>query len=387
MPKRIRVLWLIKGLGTGGAEKLLEMSLNHLDRETFEYRAAYFLKRKDMLVPRLEKAGVPVFCLNIDKPYNPGALWKIFRILRQEKIDVLHIHSPYPAVLGRIAGRLAAVKAIVYTEHSVVERYHPVTKLGNYLTYQLNDAIIAISHAVSDSIKKWKTARGRKVYTIYNGVDYQAIQALATDPVTIRQSLGIDPRHLVVGTVGNIRPEKGHRYFVEAVRQVMDKYPEVTFVIVGGEKFEGGTKELEELAKELGVRERIIFTGLRPDAIQLMAGFDIFVLPSIWEGFGIVCVEAMAQGKPVIGTRVGGVPEVVRDGVNGYLVEPRNPTQLAEKIIQLLTDETMRRVMGEKGRQIVKEKFDIKMQVSQIERIYATIISEKCLSHKAAGGK
>jgi glycosyltransferase involved in cell wall biosynthesis len=377
MSERIKVLWLIKGLGTGGAEKLLEMALNYLDKDKFEYQAAYFLKKKDVLVPQLEKAGVPTFCLNIEKPYDPKALWKILRYLRQEKIDVLHIHSPYPAVLGRLAGRLAGVKAIIYTEHNIVEKYHFLTRLGNVLTYQLNDAIIAISDAVSGSIKKWPTARKRKVYRIYNGVDYDAIQKLVTDPKSIRQSLKIDERNMVVGTVAHIQPQKGYRYLIEAARLVLDKYPNVTFVIVGGEKVEGGRKELEDLSTELGIRKNVIFTGSRSDALQVMAGFDLFVLPSVWEGFGIVFLEAMALGKPVIGTNVGGIPEVVQDGVTGYLVEPRNPPQLADKMLQLLNDETTRRQMGIKGQQRVKELFDIKIQVSKIEQIYASVLNKK----------
>jgi L-malate glycosyltransferase len=377
MPDRIKVLWLIKGLGTGGAEKLLEMALKYLDKDKFEYQAAYFLKKKDVLVPQLEKAGVPTFCLNIEKPYDPKALWKIIRYLRREKINVLHIHSPYPAVLGRLAGRLAGVKTIVYTEHNIVEKYHFLTRLGNVLTYQLNDAIIAISDAVSGSIKKWPTARKRKVYRIYNGVDYDAIQKLVTDPKSIRQSLKIDERDMVVGTVAHIQPQKGYRYLIEAARLVLDKYPNVTFVIVGGEKVEGGRKELEDLSTELGIREKVVFTGSRPDALQVMAGFDLFVLPSVWEGFGIVFLEAMALGKPVIGTNVGGIPEVVQDGVTGYLVEPRNPPQLADKMLQLLNDETTRRQMGIKGRQRVKELFDIKIQVNKIEQIYAGVLNKK----------
>ena len=377
MPDQLKVLWLIKGLGGGGAEKLLESSLPYLNRQAFQYQVAYFLTRKNALVPQFERAGVPVHCLNINKPYDLSAFWKLIRLLQKEDIDILHIHSPYPAILGRLAGRLTRVKAIIYTEHALVESYRPVTLLGNVLTYPLNDAMIAISDAVSHTMTRWKTARSQKLRTINDAIDFDAINALEVEPGAVKQELGINAHHLVVGTVANIRPQKGHQYLVQAARLVLEQYPDVTFVMVGGEKFEGGIRELEELAQRLGIRERIIFTRFRSDVLRIMAGFDIFTLPSLYEGFGIVLLEAMSLGKPVIGTRVGGIPEVIEDGVNGYLVEPRNPQQMAEKIMYLLKNEALRNQMGAKGKQRVRDRFNIPNMVKAVEDVYISTLNAK----------
>jgi L-malate glycosyltransferase len=377
MTDKLKVMWLIKGLGSGGAEKLLEYSLPYVNRNAFQYQVTYFLPRKNVLVPQFERAGIPVHCLGINRPYDLRAIWRLFCLLRREKVDVLHIHSPYPAILGRIAARFARVRAVIYTEHNILERFHPLTKLGNVLTYPLNDAMIAISDAVSHSMKRWKTARGRRIDTIHNAIDFSAIEALRVDPKAVRAELGINDHNLVVGNVAHIQPQKGHAYLIQAARLVLEQYPDVTFVIVGGEKFPGGIGELEKLAERLSIRDKVIFTGFRNDALRLMASFDIFVLPSVWEGFGIVLLEAMASGKPVIGTAVGGIPEVIEEGVNGYLVEPRNPQQIAAKIMHLLKNEALRNQMGEKGKQMVRDKYDVRDMVKSIENLYISVLNGK----------
>lgn len=377
MSDKLRVMWLLKGLGSGGAEKLLEYSLPFINSDLFQYQVAYFLSRKDALVPQFERAGIPVHCLEINRPYDLRALWRLYRLLRRERIDVLHMHSPYPAIFGRFAARFARVPAIIYTEHNIVERFHPLTKLGNVLTYPLNDAMIAISGAVNNSMKRWRTARNRRIHVIHNAIDFVIIDALKVDPKTVRDELGINEHNLVVGNVAHIQPQKGHVYLIRAARFVLEQFPDVNFVIVGGEKLPGGISELENLATQLGIRDKVIFTGFRNDALRLMASFDVFVLPSVWEGFGIVLLEAMASGKPVIGTAVGGIPEVIDEGVNGYLVEPCNPEQIAEKIIYLLKNEAVRKRMGEKGKQMVKDRFDIRDMVKAIENVYISVLNGK----------
>jgi glycosyltransferase involved in cell wall biosynthesis len=377
MPDKLKVMWLTKGLGSGGEEKLLEYSLPYLDYNVFQYQVAYFLPRKNALVPQFERARVPVHCLQITRPYDLRAIWRLFCLLRREKIDILHVHSPYPAILGRFAALFAGVRAVIYTEHNIVERFHPLTKLGNVLTYPLNDAMIAISSAVSDSMKRWRTARSRHISIIHNAIDFGTISALKVDPKVIRAELGINDHNLVVGNVAHIQPQKGHPYLVQAARLVIEQYPDVTFVIVGGEKFPGGIGELEKLASQLGIRNKVIFTGFRNDALRIMASFDIFVLPSVWEGFGIVLLEAMASGKPVIGTAVGGILEIIEDGVNGYLVEPRNPQQIADRIIYLIKNEALRNRMGDRGKQMVKDRFDIRDMVKAVENIYISVINSK----------
>lgn len=374
---RRKVLWLIKGLGVGGAERLLSTSLPYLNRHMFDYKVAYFLPHKDALVPEFERAGIPVFCLNLKGSYDLSAVLRLVSLLRQQEIDILHIHSPYAGILGRVAARLSGVSAIVCTEHMQIEKQNYITRFGNLLTYPLNDATIAVSDAVLHSVLDRQIIKHGTYVTIHNGVDLNAIATAGTCRTPIRESLGIPAQHQVVGNVANLFPGKGHRYLIEAARLVLNQYPDVTFVIVGNDKITEDAGRLRELAGHLRIQDRVIFTGFRRDVFQLMAAFDIFVLPSLWEGFGIVLLEAMALGKPVVGTEVGGIPEIIDNGLNGFLVEPRNPQQLAEKILKLLRNETLRNQMGQNGMQKVRDRFSIQRTVRETEKVYVMAINGK----------
>ena len=233
MTDRIKVLTLIKGLSVGGAEKLLSMSLPYLDRDTFDYQIAYLLKSNSELVPEFEQYGIPVSCLDFRKFYDLRIIFKLTRFLREQEIDILHIHLPYTGIIGRFAAILAGVKVIISSEHELVGRQHPITRLGSVLTYPLNHATIAVSHAVARSLMRYKTTRSKKVHVVHNGIELNDLENVHADPDMIKKSLGIDKHQLVVGNVAHIRPKhKGQRYLVEAARLVLNQYPEVVFVFV-----------------------------------------------------------------------------------------------------------------------------------------------------------
>ena len=374
---RRKVLWIIKGLSACGAEKLLSMSLPYLDRNTFDYQVVYLMKGRTDLVAEFQQQGIPVSCLNMEKAYDLRVVFRLFRLLRERRIDILHIHSPYAGIVGRLAAILAGVKAIISTEHELVERHHPLTRLGSVLTYPINNATIAVSQAVARSLLRYKTTRPGTIHVVYNAIDLDALENVQTDPEMVKRSLGIDERRLVVGNVAHIRPQKGHQYLVEAARLVLDQWPEVSFVIVGRERKKDDLIRLEELAQHLGIRDRIIFTGFRQDTLQVMNAFDVFVLPSIWEAFGIVLLEAMGLGKPVVATHVDGIPEVINEGIDGFLVAPYDSKQLARRILDLLRDDALRNRMGQKGRQKVLDKFGIEQSVKAVEKIYLSVVNAK----------
>lgn len=373
--RKTRVLWLIKGMGVGGAENLLATSIPYLDRNTFDYQLAYFLTKRNDLVSRFEEADIKVNCLNINNAYDFRAVLRLVSFLKRQKIDILHIHSPHTGILGRIAAHFSRVKAVIYTEHMPLERQNRLARLGNLVTYPLNDATIAVSDAVLSSVLKRQMIKHGQYMTIYNGVDLETFNIPKVSVEAFKTNLGITTNDKVVGNVGNLLAGKGHRYLLEAARLVLNDFSGVSFVIVGKEESQESLNRLLQLAERLKIREKVIFTGFRQDVAQLMATFDVFVLPSLWEGFGIVLLEAMAMGKPVIGTKVGGIPEIIEDGANGFLVEPRNPRQLAEKILALLCDESMRDRMGQNGRQIVHERFSIQRTVRATEQVYISALN------------
>jgi glycosyltransferase involved in cell wall biosynthesis len=377
MNRRWKVLWLIKGLEMGGAEKMLTMSLPYLDRDTFDYQVVCLFNHSKDLLPEFERHGIPVSCLNIEKPYDIRVIFKLLRLLREQQIDILHTHLPYSGIVGRLGALLAGTKVIISTEHGLMESYHPLTRLGNILTLPLNHATIAVSQAAARSILRYKIIRPEKIQVIHNAIDVASLEHIHPDTESIKKSLGVNGQDLIVGTVSHIRPEKGHQYLLRAARLVLQQRTDVSFVIVGKKKSKEDLKRLEELARLLGIRDKIIFTGFREDALQIMKTFDIFVLPSVWEAFALVIMEAMASGKPIVTTNVGGIPEAIDDGVNGFLVAPRDPQQLAVKILYLLNDNALCNRMGKEGRKKALNKFDIKHMVKEVEQVYVTALNRK----------
>ncbi|MDP3880050.1 MAG: glycosyltransferase, partial [Dehalococcoidales bacterium] len=229
-----KVLWLIKGLEAGGAERLLATSLPYLDRNTFDYEVAYCLPGNNDLVQEFEEANLPVFCLDFQTSFDLRGPYRLFRLIRERKPQILHIHLPYTGILGRVVGRLAGLSNIIYTEHSVMEMYHPVTGMLNLLTYPLNRTTIAVSEEVQRSITKYRLARLSDILVIRNGVDLNFGRS-EIYPNNMREALGIPANHQIVGNVAHIRPEKGHEYLVRAAKIVLDRCPDVTFLIVGRE--------------------------------------------------------------------------------------------------------------------------------------------------------
>jgi len=381
MIEKKKVLWLIKGLGSGGAEKLLAMSLPYLNREKFDYQVVYFTKSVNDLVPQFEQAGIPVICLDVEKSYDIKGVFRLARTIRQRKIDIVHIQSPYWGIIARIIGRIVGVKIIISTEHQFLKKLHPVVRLGSILTYFLNDATIGVSQAMVKSLQKCKTVRKKDLYTIPNGIDINATRPSHLDTTSIKEKLGIDKHNSFILNVANFKPQKGHQYLIMAAPLILKKCPQTTFVLVGVGKPDV-IERLENMVDQLGIRKNVIFAGFRSDVPELMSACDVFVLPSLWEPFGIVLLEAMALGKTVIGTNVGGIPEVIDDGINGFLVEPGNSQQLAEKTQELLLNEKLRNQMGQNGMRKVQEKFSIQQMVGAIEQVYVTVINRKSGSQR-----
>jgi glycosyltransferase involved in cell wall biosynthesis len=363
----IRVLSLIKGLGRGGAEQLLVSAMRCRDRSRFEHMVGYLLPEKDALVSELLCLGVSVRCFG--QPFSPVWLARLIREVRVENIDVVHIHSPLPAIGARLV--LPLHVPVVYTEHNVWPRYRLATRWGNMLTFPRNNHVFAVSDRVRHSVRLpgwWFRGYVPAVETLYHGPDPSAF---LTQPGTdrVREELGISPRAPIVGTVGNLKAHKGHGDLFQAALQIRSRLPEMRLVVVGAGPLE---EELRAATRRLGLEETVVFTGFREDVPRLLRAFDVFVLSSRFEGLSIALVEAMAAGIPPVVTDVGGLAEVVRDGENGFVVPPENPPILSERIIQLLSNRTLRNVMGERARERAAA-FDIRVAVRRMEEVYERV--------------
>lgn len=337
----VRVLWLIKGLGPGGAERLLVSQAAVRDRSAVEVAVAYLLPWKDHLVAPLAEVGVRAVCLDGGREVDLRWARRLRRLLVERRPQVVHVHSPYVAVVTRLVLRTLPRRrrpALVVTEHNRWPRHDPVTRLANRLTLGLDDADLA----VSDDVRATMGPRHRgRVEVVRHGVDLASVRAAEGGRDEVRAALGLGPEDLVVVTVANLRREKGLDVLLEAAARV-DADPRgarVRFVVVGQGPL---ADELAARHERLGLGERVVLAGYRPDAVAVVAAADVFCLASRHEGLPVALMEALALGRPVVATRVGGIPELVDDGVEGLLVPPDDPRALADAVLRVADDEGLR---------------------------------------------
>jgi glycosyltransferase involved in cell wall biosynthesis len=378
---RKTVLWLIKGLGLGGAERLLVNALPYLDRTTFEYQVGYFLPWKDALVPTFLQQGIPVTCFGAGRPGGLGALGRVCRYLREQQIDVLHAHLPWASIVGRAAARRCGVPAVLYTEHGCWNRLNPVTRLINRLTLGWNDLNIAVSDEVRESMRGADPARIR---TITNGIDCAALTATPDERGAVRAELGIPADHFLVVCVANLIPVKNHELLVRAFAQFLRQRPAATLVLVG--QLRETTESVRRTVAELQLQHRVLITGPRTDVPRIVRAADAFAMSSHSEGLPISLLEAMALGKPVVCMRVGGIPGAVTDGVEGFLVPPGDAAAMAERLGQLGADAGLRARMGLAGQDKVRTRYDISVMVREVEGEYRKLLAAE-KSRKVAKSK
>jgi len=322
---RLRVLWLIKGLGPGGAEQLLVEHASIADPSVAEYEVAYLLPWKDQLVPTLEQLGVTTYCLDVRTAADPRWALRLRRLVRARDVEVVHVHSPALAALARpILRTMRHRPAVVYTEHYRWPGYHLVTRAANRVTLGLDDATLAVSDAVRSSM-----GRRRQVEVVRHGIDLDRVRSHLASRDAVRAELGVAPDETLVVTVANLRPGKGYPYLLEAARSVLKGGRRLRFVAAGQGPQE---EELQALRTSLGFDDRFRFLGYVPDAARLIAAADLFALASLHEGLPVAVMEALALGVPVVATKAGGLPELIEPGESGLLVEPRDAPALAAAI-------------------------------------------------------
>jgi glycosyltransferase involved in cell wall biosynthesis len=344
----VRVLWLTKGLGRGGAEWLLVTTARRRDRERLSVRVAYLLPYKTALVGELEAEAVPVACLGYRNALDPRWLTALRRSMIQEPVDIIHAHNPVMAVGARIVAHSLPRRLrprVVVTDHNVWYGYKRVSRWADGLTSPLDDARLTVCEAVRASLPAPIQRRSR---VVVQGVEVEQVRALLAERAAVRAELGLDGGELVVGTVGNLRVQKAYPDLLAAAREVVDRLPDIRFVAVGQGPLEA---EIRAIHERLGLGDRFLLVGYRADAVRVMAACDVFVLASLYEGLGVAIMEALALGLPVVATAVGGVREVVEHGREGLLVPPGRPRELAAALVTLLTDDERRQRMAEAAAQ------------------------------------
>ena len=362
--RRPRVLLLIKGLGLGGAERLLSEGSRFWSTDEFNYRVAYVLPWKNDLVPDLAANGIDVLCVG-GGPWSAAAPIRFRRLLRSWRPDLIHAHLPSAGIMAR----LVTSTPVVYTEHNIASSYRPVTRVLNRATYSRNREVIAVSDAVAESLAGYG---GSRPHTIPNGV-----RVSAADDVRqrVREELDIDEDRPLVVHVGNIRPWKGHTTLIKAARVLRDSRPDIVIVSIGAEKHPGDLARVRAEADDEGVGDILRFLGRRHDAVDFTVAADVLVNPSDVEGLPLVVLEAMMAGTPVVATAAGGVPSIVRNGETGRLVPVGDPEALAEAVLKDITDREEATRMADRARALAEDRFGLERMVAAHEALYRQVLN------------
>jgi len=366
------IMYIIDSLRIGGAEELLLTVAKKTDRQKYNI-SVVCLFDEGPLANEIRTTGVKVEFLRMRSRYDLPTFIKLVRLIRNEDIKIVHTHLFDSNFFGRMAAKLAGVPVIVATEHNVYSWKKRRHIFVDRLMARFTDRIIAVSEAVKAWTVKHENIDLEKFVTIYNGIDVSRF-ALPINVDEKKKELRLDPRFPVIGTVGTLTEQKGHKYLLEALAKVTEVIPDVKLLIVG----DGHLRtELEELSAEFGVGENVIFCGCRRDIPEILAILDLFVLSSLGEGLSLVTLEAQVCGKPVVASNVDGIPEAVNDGQTGLLVPPEDPERLATAIITLLQDRELAMKMGEAGRRLVRKKFTSEIMVRKMEELYGSLLKSK----------
>ncbi|WP_404381877.1 glycosyltransferase [Knoellia locipacati] len=364
---RVRVLWLVKGLGPGGAEQLLLLAAGVADRSRFDYRIAYVRPDKTHLVPELESLGLTPERLGA-RSTGPGGWVTDLRCVMGE-VDVVHAHSPVLASAARLLARTMPASrrpAVVTTEHNEWTSHRRPTRLLNAATAPLDAHHWAVSEQVRETV--WPSRRdGFEV--LIHGIDPEAVRPSEDARERVRRELGVADDDVLSLTVANLRRNKDYPNLLRAARLALDRDPRLRFAAVGQGPL---VSEVAEMHESLGLGDRFLLLGFRRDVHDLMAASDVFTLSSAHEGLPVAVMEAFANGLPVVATSVGGLPQQVEDGVQGLLVPPGDAEALAAALTTVAGDAELRRRMGQAARER-STAYDIRHAVTEQERLYAVL--------------
>ncbi|WP_094549493.1 glycosyltransferase family 4 protein [Petroclostridium xylanilyticum] len=376
-----KILYLINSLGLGGAENLLVTTLKHLDRKRFQVDVCC-LRRSEPLKQEIENMNIKIYDFKAppfkisDIKIMVYCIKKLRKLVKEEKYDIVHTHLYESSIIARFA-TFGLKTRIVTTIHSTdpwLESTALKDKIKKYIEYfslKVKPTVnIAISKAVKHYYLKNFEFLKKDIRLVYNFIDYDKFK------YAHKAKLNIDSAKKVVLTIARFYEEKGHIYLIKAFYKLITEYKvdDYILLLVGGGPL---LEQVRDLCSELCISEKVVFLEERKDIPNILHYSDVFVLPSLYEGFGIAIVEAMAANKPVIATTVGGVPEIIEDGVNGLLVPPGNVEALTQSMLKLIRNQQLKQKLIENAAIKVKDMFSAEINVKKIEKIYMGVLKNE----------
>jgi len=376
---RVRLLKVVTTLMCGGTEQQFMSLSRSLDSSRFALEFAC-LRKSGGFVTELEARGIPLREYGIRTFFSVNALAQQARLasyLRRSMTAIVHAYSFYGNVFAIPPARLAGAPVVIASIRDRGVYLSPAQQAVQRQVCRLADCVLVNA----DAVKSWLVGQGynpAKVVVIRNGVD---LEPFSHPPAVrrVRHELGVPSGTPLIAVASRLHRLKGIEQFLEAAAIVGRRFPDARFVVIGD------TSPVERsyfylltgLAERLGIRDRVVFTGLRRDVPDLLACAAVSVMPSLNEALPNVLLESMAAGAPVVSTRVGGTPEVVEDGVTGLLVPPGNAGALARAIDRVLSDPDLAVRLGQSGREFVRRRFSMDAMVRATERLYHTLLEKR----------
>jgi glycosyltransferase involved in cell wall biosynthesis len=365
----IKILYFLNSTVRGGVEEHVLSILEKLDRTRFEPVLVCPQALLGLMGEELQSFQVRSHAVSIRNWFDFAEIRKFRRILKEERPRIVHSHLFKAAMFAAPIAKRAGGIRVVDTAH-IREGWRKGIKKAYFIDrwiYRHVDEIIAVSHAVKRYLIEEKKLPPEKITVVHNGVHLEKFRPSSPRQVGAVGATSDQNGRLRFGVIGRLEPQKGHRYFLEAVRLLEEKGKEADFVIIG----EGRLRhELEEAARHLGVEQQVRFLGFRKDIVRAFEELDVLVLPSLFEGLPLVALEASAMGKAVIVTDVDGSPEVVINNETGIVVPARDSVALKEAMERLLARQDLVAQFGQKARARVEKEFDVNKQVRETEEVY-----------------
>ena len=378
MSEPVLVMHVAETVGWAGGEAYLLKLAGTLDRRRF--RLGVVVPEPGPLVTRLNALGVPTYEVPLTRRLvSAAALRALARVFRRERPAIVQSHGARSNVYTRLAARLTGVPVVLSTVHNSLFDYgvgalrRRLYVFAERLTSPLAYRIVAVSRAVARDLVHRYGIRADRIVTIWNGIDAVAF-APRRPRASVLEELGIGAEDRLIGVAARMTPQKGHDVLLHAVRRLVRQFPRLRCLIIGDGPL---APALREQAAALGIAPHCVFTGPRTDVADLMAVVEVVVLPSRSEGLPFALLEAMALGKPVVATRVGGNGEAVEEGKTGLLTPPEDPEALAAALARLLDDPEEAVRMGQRGNARVRAHFSLSRMIRSLEDLYTSALEAR----------
>ena len=360
----MKILHVESGMHLYGGAKQVVYLLDGLQQRGVE--SVLVCPKGSAVAEAVRGLGIRVHEITMRGDHDLPLIWRLKRLMQQERADLVHLHSRRGAdILGGIAARLAGVRVVVSRRVD-----NPETRLAVKLKYRLYDRVITISQGIADVLVE-EGLPSEKLVCVRSAVDAVAYQK-ACDPAWFQETFQLNGDEVVMGMVAQLIPRKGHRVMLEAMSRLVGRFPAARLLVFGRGPLE---EELAQWVDELQLQRQVTLAGFRTDLDRVLPCLDMLVHPALMEGLGIALLQAASAGLPIVAVNAGGMPEAVEDGVNGRLVGAGNVDELAEAVGELLSDEALRRRMGEAGRKKMLQAFSIDGMVEGNLKVYSQLIN------------